>query len=97
MLYCTDEHFSPDNNAPIGDEAKTVFLAWLFLRTEKHVGCSMGVWAMDSPESILVWNHYSGAKVKLKKPACCLPDRHLNSLHSLGAVTGITDVELGLL
>ncbi len=76
---------------------KTAILSWLFLPLEKQVGCSMGAWTMDSPDSILARNHYSGVKVKLEKNPGCLPEGHLKSFHSQGAVTGVTDVELDLL
>jgi hypothetical protein len=57
----------------------------------------MEVWAVYSPDSILVWNHYVGVKMKLKRPSGCLLDRYFNSFRSLRTVTGVTDLELGLL
>lgn len=97
MLYCTDEKFATENNAADRELHENRVLLMAVLAHGKAGTLSHGSLAMDSPDSILVWNHYPGVKMKFKRLSGCLPDRFFNSFYSLRTVTSVTDVELGLL
>jgi hypothetical protein len=91
------EMLPPRIMPPTGNDMKTKILSWLFRLTEKQAAGVMGLWAMVSRDSILVWNRYVGARMKSKRLSDCLPDRYFNPFHLLGTVTGVTDMELRLL
>jgi hypothetical protein len=40
-----------------------------------------GSLALDSPDSILGWNHYLGVKMKFKRLSSRLPDGYFKSFH----------------
>ena len=79
MLYCTDERFAPNDNAASWEGRENSIPLAAFPAYEKAGELLHASLASDSSDSILVWNHYAGVKMKFKRLSGCLPDRCFNT------------------
>jgi hypothetical protein len=87
--------------SPTMGAAKGLSAWWLFLSAKKQTGCPIGACTGVIPDSIPVCNHYPGVKVKSKKYPEDISDHYFLCFHWFlrpqSSVTGVTDVETGLL